>query len=420
MYKKTILKNGIRLITIPMASSKTATILVFIGTGSKRERKETSGISHFLEHMFFKGTTARPTALAVSEVLDRVGGAYNAFTGKEYTGFWAKVSPEHLDLAMDWMSDILLHSKFESAEIEKERGVILQEINMVQDTPMRYVEDLWENLLYGDQPAGWDILGTRETVKKISKKQIFEYFKNNYRGENIVICVAGKIGEKEEKKICDFFRGFRKGEMPAWQTTREIQTKPEVLCHFKETDQTHLCLGVRAYDLFHPDKYALGLLATILGGLMSSRLFISVREKRGLAYYIRTFTENYADSGYFLTQAGVGNKKVFEAVKAILKEYKKTKEQKISAKEINKAKDNFKGAMNLHLETSDEIASYAATQEITKKEILTPEEIIGKIEAVKADDLQRVANDVFQPAKLNLALIGPFKEKEKFERILEI
>ena len=420
MYHKTILKNGIRFITIPIASSKTATIMVLVGAGSKCEKKETNGISHFLEHMFFKGTAARPDALAVSETLDRVGGAYNAFTGKEYTGFWAKVSPEHLDLAMDWLSDIILHSKFESAEIEKERGVILQEINMVLDAPMRYVEDLWENLLYGDQPAGWDILGTRHTVKQIDRKEILNYFKNSYRGENAVICLAGKIGEKEEKRVYDFFRGFRKGEIPAKRITKEVQTKPEALCHFKETDQTHLCLGVRAYDLFHPDRYALGLLATILGGMMSSRLFISVREKKGLAYYIRTSAENYLDSGYLLTQAGVDNKKVFEAVKAILKEYKKAKDQKISAKEIKKAKDNFRGAMNLHLETSDELASYAATQEILKKEILTPEEIIGKIEAITADDLARVANDIFQPAKLNLALIGPFKEKEKFEKILEI
>ena len=408
------------MITAPMPQSQTTAVLVLVATGSKNETKEINGLSHFLEHMFFKGTARRPDTLAISEALDEVGGAYNAFTSKEFTGFWAKVASEHLDLALDWVADILLHSRFEAGEIEKEKGVILQEINMVQDTPMRYVEDLWEKLLYGDQPAGWDGLGTKDSVNKMNRRQFLDYFKTHYRAENLIVCLAGKIGDRVEKKVLKYFSGLKKGSVPERPRVWESQTVPRAMCHFKKTDQTHLCLGVRAYDIFHPDRFALAILGSILGGTMSSRLFISVREKKGLAYYIRTSVENYTDSGYLVTQAGVANDKVGEAIRAILKEYQKIRDQKISAREILKAKENFKGSTKLHLETSDEVASWLGAQEILKKEVLTPEQLFGKIEKVTAEDLQRVAQDIFQPDKLNLALIGPFKEKERFERMLKL
>jgi len=420
MFKKTTLKNGLRLITAPMKDSQTTTVLVLFGTGSKYETKEINGLSHFLEHMFFKGTKKRPDTLAIAEVLDRVGGRYNAFTSKEFTGYWAKVDKEHLELALDWVADILLNSKFEAAEIERERGVIIEEINMVLDTPMHYVSDLWEQLLYGDQPAGWDVIGTKETVNKVSRNGFLDYFKKQYRSENAIVCLAGQLDKKAEKLAHKYFGHLRKGAAQGKPTVKEIQTRPEVLIFSKETDQTHLCLGVRAYNIFHPDRYVLALLANILGGMMSSRLWISVREKKGLAYYVHTSVENYTDSGYLVTQAGVANSRVSEATQEILKEYKKIRDKKIGASEVKKAKDNIKGAMRLNLETSDELASWIGMQEILRKEILTTEQIFAKIEAVTATDLARVASDIFQPAKLNLALIGPFKEKEKFEKLLKI
>jgi predicted Zn-dependent peptidase len=420
MFKKLTLKNGLRLILAPMEESQTISVLVLFAAGSKYETKEINGLSHFLEHMFFKGTKKRPDTMAIAEVLDRVGGRYNAFTSREYTGYWAKVAGEHLDLALDWVADILLNSKFNEAEIEKERGVILEEINMYLDTPMAYVGELWEELLYGDQPAGWQIIGTKENISKMSRPQFLKYFNEQYLAKNAVVCLAGKFDNSAAELVQKYFGELPAGEESGKAKVVEVQDKPEISVFEKASDQTHLCLGARGYDLFHPDRYALALLANILGGMMSSRLWIAVREKKGLAYYVRTSVESCTDSGYLVTQAGVAHGNADKAVEEILREYKRIKDEKISEEEICKAKDNIRGATRLNLETSDELAAWFGSQEILKKENLTPEDFFSKIEKVSAADLQRVAQDIFQPQKLNLALIGPFKEKGEFERILKI
>lgn len=420
MFKKTILSNGLRLVAVPMSSSQSTTVLVLFGAGSKYETRETNGLSHFLEHMFFKGTKKRPTTMAISEALDRVGGEYNAFTAQEFTGYYAKVAPEYADLALDWVSDILLNSKFDAAEIEKERGVITEEYNMYLDNPARFVGDLWEELLYGDQPAGWKIIGTKENIARLGREQFLEYFSGHYQTRNAVICLAGKLDKDVVKKAAKYFDRLKRGEGAAKLPVREAQAKPEALLYHKATDQTHLCLGVRAYNLFHKDRHVLAVLSAILGGMMSSRLFISVREQKGLAYYVRSAAEHYTDSGFFVTQAGVANDKVAEAVEAILAEYKKIRERQVQPAEIKKAKDWLRGSLRLGLETSDELASWTGMQELLRKDILTPEQIFNKIKAVSAADLQRVARDIFRPEKLNLALIGPFKNKETFERLLKL
>jgi len=420
MFKKSILKNGLCLIEAPMASSQAVTVLVLFSAGSKYETKQINGISHFLEHMFFKGTKKRSTTRAISEVMDRVGGKYNAFTSKEFTGYWAKVGGDQLELALDWVSDILLNSKFDEAEITKEKGVIIEEINMYYDTPMIYIAELWERLLYGDQPAGWDTTGTKESVSALARQQFLNYFKEHYNAKNALVCLAGHISDAAHQKVGQYFASLSKGAESKKIAVQEIQVKPEVLVFSKETDQTHLCLGVRAYDINHKDRYALAVLGNLLGGMMSSRLFISVREQKGLAYYIKTSVENYTDTGYLVTQAGVANGRVAEAVKEILEEYQKARDKKVGLVELKKAKENLIGSMRLSLETSDELASWFAVQEILKKEILTPEQIIAKISAVTASDLARVAGGIFQSAKLNLALIGPFKEKEGFEKLLKL
>ncbi len=422
MFKKITLKNGLRLILVPQRASQSTTVLVLFGVGSKYETKQLNGISHFLEHMFFKGTKKRPSTLTVSEALDRVGGQYNAFTDKEMTGYWAKVAPDYLDTALDWVSDILLNSKFEKQEIQREKGVIKEEINMYQDTPMRYVGKLWEGLLYGDQPAGWFIAGTKETVDKMTRQDFLSYLRTHYRVQNAVVCLAGKLPSETQlkNKVSKYFSQMAKGSSPDKLAVKEKQSKSGMLIHYKATDQTHLCLGVRAYDIFHKDRYALMVLSAILGGMMSSRLWIAVREKRGLAYYVRTSAQAYTDSGFLMTQAGVANNKAEEAIEAILKEYRRIRDQKVPADEIKKVKDNLMGSLRLGLETSDELASWVGLQEILKKEILTPKLLFSKIKAVSAQDLQRVARDIFQPQKLNLALIGPFKERAKFEKLLKI
>jgi len=421
MYKKTILKNGLRIITIPMKNTKTVSVLALIGTGSKYETKDINGISHFLEHMFFKGTKRYPTTLRIAERLDNIGGAYNAFTSKEFTGFWAKVGGKHLDLAMDWISDILLNSKFEEKEIKREKGVIIEEFNMYLDNPMSYIGDLWEKLLYGDQPSGWLTLGEKKNILRFKKNDFLDYFRKHYLNKNIVICVAGNFDNKKTiKKIEKYFNKFRNEEVQEKLKTTENQKTPETLIHYKKTDQTHFCLGVKGYNLFDSEKYAQIILSTILGANMSSRLFTLIRERKGLCYYIKTSSDSSTDTGYLVTQAGIPHKNLEQVVRLIVREYKKFKTKKITEKELQKAKDYLKGSINLKLESSDFQASFYSLEELLTDKILTPEEKFAKLDKVTISDVQKIAQNIFKPEKLNLAIIGPHKSKSKFQSLLKI
>ncbi len=420
-YKKTTLKNGLRIITVPSKSTKTAAVLVLVGTGSKYETKDINGLSHFLEHMFFKGTKKYPSTLKLIEPLDRIGGIYNAFTGQEYTGYWAKIDAKHLDLVLSWVSDIYLNSLTKEEEINLERGTILQELNMILDDPARYVIYDWIKLLYGNQPAGWRVIGTEEALNNLKRDNFVNYLKNHYSSKNTIIAVAGNINQEQAiKKVEKYFQGINQEKSKDKLKTKESQSNPQSLIHFKKTDQTHLHLGFRAYDIFHKDKYALGLLATILGGNMSSRMNISVRERQGLAYYVRTGTDLDTDVGFISTSAGVGNQKIERAIETIMDEYQKIKNKKVSQSELQKAKDYTRGTALISMESPDEQASFYASQELLTGEILTLEEKLDKINKVTVNDIARVANDIFKPEKLNLALIGPFKEKDKFNKLLKI
>ena len=423
MYKKTTLNNGLRIITVPIENANSVTVLILVGTGSKYETKDINGISHFLEHMFFKGTKKRPNTLKISETLDMVGGEYNAFTSKEVTGFWAKVDKKHSDVALDWISDIFLNSKFDEKEMEREKGVIIEEVNMYLDTPMAYVGELFEKLLYGDQPAGWRVIGEKENILSFNRKKVVDYFKSHYSPSNVIVCVAGAVDQEEvEKKLKDYFKDAEKGTADKKNKVKEVQSEPKVLVHYKKTDQTHFCLGVRAYDLFDKRKYALALLSVILGGNMSSRLFIKVRERNGLAYSIHTSADNSTDVGYLVTQAGIDHKNLEKSVKLILEEYKNLKDKKIGAKELQKAKDYLKGVMSLSLDSSDYQASFYGLQELLEKTVLTPEEKFKKIDEVSIDDINKIAEDIFMSEKLNLAVIGPFEEKDsdKLKQLLKL
>lgn len=421
MYKKTTLKNGLRFISVPMKNTKAVTVLVIVGTGSKYETKDLNGISHFLEHMFFKGTKKRPTTLKIAETLDKIGGAYNAFTSKEFTGYWAKVESKYLDLALDWVSDIFLNSKLEKKEIKREKGVIIEEINMYLDTPISYIGDLWEKLLYGDQPAGWSTLGEKKNILKFKREHFLNYLRNHYSGLNTVVCIAGNFNQKEvKKKVEKYFKKLKK--KPAKEKLKVIETQKEsqILAHYKETDQTHLCLGVKGYNLSQPEKYAQEILTVILGANMSSRLFISIRERKGLCYSIRTSSEYSTDSGYLVTQAGIPHKNIGEVIKLILKEYKNIKTRKVSDQELKKAKDYLKGISTLNLESSDAQTSFYSLQELLSGKILTPREKFAKLDKVTLNDVQKVAQNIFRPEKLNLALIGPHKDKSKFQKLLKL
>jgi len=423
MFKKISLKNGLRVLTVPMKNAKSVTVLILVGTGSKYETKDINGISHFLEHMFFKGTKKRPNTLKISETLDEIGGQYNAFTSKEVTGFWAKVDKRHTEVALDWISDMFLNSKFEEKEIEREKGVVIEELNMYLDTPTVYVSELFEELLYGDQPAGWRIVGEKENILAYNKEKLIDYYKNHYSTQNTVICVAGDVSQKQiEDKIKKYFGKASLHKAESKIAVKEFQEKPKILLHYKKTDQTHFCLGVRAYDMHDERKYALNLMAIVLGGNMSSRLFISVRERHGLGYYIHTSVDTTTDTGYLVTQTGIKNESLEKAISLILNEYRSLKNKKITAKELKKAKDYLKGTTALSLDSTDTLASYYASQEVMSEKVLTPEEKLKIIDKVTINDIKKVAEDIFVSEKLNLSVIGPFEEheKEKLQKLLKL
>lgn len=421
MFKKITLKNGLRIITIPQRSTQAVTVLVLVATGSKYEKKEINGISHFLEHMYFKGTKKRPSVIEVAEILDKVGGIYNAFTSEEYTGYFAKVDSLYLDLALDWVSDIYLNSLLPKKEIEKEKGVIVEEINMYYDNPMAYIGILWSKLLYGEQPAGWPIAGTKESVAKIFRQDLIEYMKSQYTAQNSVICLAGRIEQSNIiSKVKKYFAKIKINQPKEKPKVIEKQKDPQLLLETRKTDQTHLCLGARGYNIFHPQRYVQELLAIILGGMMSSRLFVKIRDKLGIAYYVSTSSTADTDTGFLVTQAGIDNNQVNLGISAILKEYKKISQKGTPQKELKKAKDCLKGKMTLLLETSDVQASFYGMQELLEKKILTPKEIFAEINKVTQNDILKVARDIFRPEKLNLALIGPFEDKAKFQQLLKL
>ncbi|MFH1462671.1 MAG: pitrilysin family protein [bacterium] len=420
MFSKTTLKNGLRIITVPQKSSQAVTVMVLVATGSKNETKEINGISHFLEHMMFKGTKKRPTPLAVAETLDKVGGLYNAFTGQDFTGYYAKVETSQFKLAFDWVSDIFLNSLLPEKEIKKEKGVIIEEVNMIYDHPMSYLaEVLWPKLLYGNQPAGWDIAGTKETVLAITKEKLRRYRENQYLLENTVLSVAGNVSHGPVVQLAQKYFTGAKSEKPVYKPkVVERQIDPQCLLEYRQTDQSHINLGVRSYNIFHPQRYAQDVLGIILGGMMSSRLFVEIRERLGLAYYIRTEVEDNPDTGFLVTRAGVDNKRAEKAVSTIIKEYRKLSQIRVSGEELKKAKDNLKGRLALLLESSDARASFYANQELFEKKISTLKEVFKSIDKVSANDILKVAKDIFQPKNLNLALIGPFKDKTKFEKLI--
>lgn len=419
--KKITLPSGLRIITVPQKETLAATVLVLVQTGSKYEAKEQNGISHFLEHMFFKGTKSRPSTKEVVEPIDAVGGMFNAFTTEELTGYWVKVEYDDLPLALDTVADIFFNSLFPEKEIAKEKGAVIEEINIYKDNPMRRTETLWSKVLYGNQPAGWDVAGTKEAVLSFTRPLLLSYMKTQYVASRTVVCVAGNIDALGvEKRVAQLFGGTPHGAFTDREPIREFQGKPQILLEQREIDQTRIALGVRAYNLFHPAKFSQELLATILGGMMSSRLFMEVRDNLGLAYDISMASASDPDSGFLLTRAGVTPSNTEKALGVILKEYRKIARLLIPVKELEKAKEHIKGQMALNLEASDEKAVLYGVQELLEHKILTPGEIYGKLKSVRASDIKRVAQELFVNNRLNLALLGPFTEKQQFEKLLHL
>ncbi|MDO8552156.1 MAG: pitrilysin family protein [bacterium] len=419
-YNIHTLHNGLRVVLVPMLDAKTATVVVMAGTGSRYETKEENGLAHFLEHMFFKGTKNRPSARLISEELDAIGSVYNAFTAKDRTAYYAKVSSKYLDTALDVISDIFLNSTLPGKEITKERGAIIQEIDMYEDMPMRIIDNVFDELIFGgDHPLGRTILGPKDNIRTFMRKDFANYLKHHYTPENTVVCVAGAISEQ---KVLDAinrsFGKVAKSPAPRFVPFASMQVSPRVAIKEKKTDQTQLMLGVPSYPYAHKDEYVLEVLATILGGGMSSRLFLEVREKRGLAYSVHASVEKYPDTGYLAVQAGVEHGKLEKAITTILAEFRKIKNVKVSDEELKKAKAHIKGTLAMALETSDAVAAQAATSLISLGKIRTMEDITRGIDKVKASDVFRVAKDLLRTEGLNLAIIGPHLDREKFLSLL--
>ncbi len=414
-YTKTKLKNGLRVITVPMRDNPTVTVLVLVETGSKYETKRKNGISHFLEHMCFKGTEKRPNAHAISAELDGLGSQYNAFTGHEYTGYYAKSDARHFRQIFDVVSDVYLNSTFPEAEIEKEKGVIVEEINMYEDMPHRHVQDLFTKLLYGDQPAGWNIAGTRENVRAMTRSDFVAYKDAHYVPRATTVIVAGSVKEQDALREAErVFGKIKNAPKSDKKPVKDGQKKPAALVQFKQTDQTHLVLGMRSFDVYDKRNAAVAVLATILGGGMSSRLFIKLREELGVAYYVRASNDASTDHGAFQISAGVTNARVHEVLGEILAECAKFATELVPQHELDKAKEYLAGNMKLELESSDAWANFYGGQEVLRKKIEGPEEVERRIRRVTAKDVQAVALEIFRDAGLNLALIGPFKDAAEF------
>lgn len=421
-HKRTILPNGLRVITIPMPSFESATVMVMAGAGSRYEKKNNNGISHFLEHMAFKGTKSRPTPLEITSLIDGIGGESNAFTGKETTAYYIKSQATHVELALDILSDMLKNSLFDPAEIEKEKGVIIEELNMYEDMPMRKLGDIYEQLLYGDSPMGWDIGGTKEVIRATKREDFITYMQSLYSADNMTVVIAGGIeSEKAEEQIQKYFGDLSKFEIIKPEKVAEKQDKPAVLIRPKKTEQTHIAIGVRTIPLEHEDRYPLDVLAAIMGGGMSSRLFHEVREKRGLAYYVRTNSDNYTDVGTLVTSAGVDPARAEEAMKVIIEQHNLLRKTgNISKEEFNRAKELLKGHFVLDLEDSRSVASYYAHQEILERKLEDPEDTLTRINEVVLEDIERVTQKYIVESTLNLAAIGNIAEGKDFKALLKL
>ncbi|MFA6197740.1 MAG: pitrilysin family protein [Patescibacteria group bacterium] len=408
-YKKEVLKNGLRLITVPLKDATTVTLLVLTKVGSRHEPPSVNGVSHFIEHLMFKGTTRRPTTRDISKELDAVGAEYNAFTGKDHTGYYIKIEANKLPMALDVLSDMLQHSKFDKAEIDRERGVIVEEINMYEDNPIMFIEDIFESTVFGKQhPLGQMIAGPRQVIRTVTRREILSYRDRHYHTRNMVVVMAGKIPPRSAQMITRAFNHLNIAKThPAPATSLTKQTIPRLIIMSRTTEQIQLCLGFLALSMYDSNIYALALLSVILGGNMSSRLFINIREKRGLCYFIKASANGYEDTGTFVIQAGLDKSRLDQAVAAILDELKRVKDAVVTAEELKQAREYLRGRMLLDLEDTGHLASWYGQQEIFKKKILTPEERYRKLEAVTAGQIQRVANSIFRRSALSLALIGP-------------
>jgi predicted Zn-dependent peptidase len=420
LYEKVTLDNGLRLITAAMPHTRSVAINFFIGAGSRYESDAQAGISHFIEHICFKGTDKRPTSTEISSVIEGVGGMLNAGTDKELTVYWCKVAQPHFGQALDVMADILLNSKFDPAEIEKERQVIIEEINMSLDLPASRVSLLLDEIMWPGHPLGRDIAGSKETVAGLNREMMLDYMAGQYQPENAVLAIAGAIDPKETiEAVKQATAGWTKKRLPAKFVPYQDKTGRRVLIEKRDTEQTQMCLALPGLSMVHPARFKIDLLNIILGEGMSSRLFTEIRDKLGLAYSIQSYAEHFLDTGAMVIAAGVDNKNLAVSVKAILVELARLKER-IPEVEITKAKELFKGRIFLRMEDSRSVASWTGSQEILLGEILTIDEVIAIVDAITAEELQKLAAELLVSEKLHLVAVGPIDPEGHWEDLLKL
>ncbi|MFA6136175.1 MAG: pitrilysin family protein [Candidatus Paceibacterota bacterium] len=420
-FIKHTFKNGLRLLVIPQKESPSVTVGIFVEAGAAYENQKNNGISHFLEHMCFKGTKKRPTPMDIASELAGLGALSNAFTSRDLTGYWAKVAYNKMDKVFDILADMYLNPVFNKKEIEKEKGVIIEEINMYEDQPRAKVSEELDKLMYGNQPAGWSIAGPKENIRIISQNDFIKYRSSHYHGSKTIVVIAGRIDTKKARQMVDkYFSNLDKGKRIISKNVLEKQNSPLLSIVKKDLDQTHFIFGLKSFALNSPKKYPLALLSEILGGGMSSRLFQKVREELGAAYYVGSSPSLFKTHGYLEIFAGVNHQKTFIAIKAILDELREILKNGINDKELIRAKDHYIGNLMLSLETSSDLAFFYGEQETILGKINSSQEIIKKLQLVSKKDVMEVAKQVFQNKGLNLAVIGPYKKESDFKKLLRI
>jgi predicted Zn-dependent peptidase len=419
LHEKTTLPNGLRILAAPMPHAHSVSVGIYVGTGSRYERKEEAGLSHFVEHLCFKGSAKRPTAKDISEAIDGVGGFLNGGTDRELTVFYGKVPAPHFALVLDVLADMVSSPRLEPEEMEKERKVILEELAMVADNPSQMADLLLDEALWPDQPLGWDVAGTEESVKAITRQMALEYLCRQYVPNNMVVAVAGNVDPAQAQELVAAYWGDRPAGSPSpWYPVVDGHG-PRCAVRYKKTEQAHVCLAVRGLSIQHPDRHALALLSVILGEGMSSRLFLELRERRGLAYDVNSYVSNFLDTGAFSIYAGVDPTKAVEAVKAVLEEMARLRDG-VSEEELHKAKELSKGRLLLRLEDTRAVAGWLGGQELLLGRVYRVDEAVALLEAVTAADLRRVAADLLVTDQLYLALVGPFRSDRRFAPLLHL
>src|SRR3954449_11233106 len=411
VFQRDTLDNGLRVLTADLPYAQSVAVILMLAAGSRYESAESSGIAHFSEHMFFKGTEQRPSAKEIAGAIDAIGGEFNAFTGKEYTAYYVKCAAEHRDVALDVLVDMLRNSRFDPEEIDREKGVIVEEMNMYFDTPRDLIGGVYENLLYGDQPLGRDIIGTKESVRAATRETFTSFIDRWYRPERMVIGVGGRIGDDLTERLEELLGSIEPRETGMPEPAGAAPNGSPVSVFNKQSDQAHIVLGARSYPLGHPDRFALQLVTTVLGGGMSSRLFTEVRERRGLAYYVFSTNASYIDAGSLYAQAGVDIQRIDDAVATTAAELRRMADEPVPAAELEKARAFAKGRFVLGIESPHGTIMYGLRREVLLGEAEEPEAMLEGLDAVTAEDIQRVAQDVVGK-QLKLAVIGPFEDAE--------